>query len=86
MQKSYIQTAFIFSSRMAMPPSAATRDRSSITDTKQAPKKSTSHNNRAQMDVPHMHGVGTLCCLLLLVLLGTVVSLSVLSACMFTVV
>ena len=40
MQGSYIQTTLNFSSRMAMPPTAAIRDRSSITDTKQAPKKS----------------------------------------------
>ena len=61
MQK-FIQTALIFSSRMAMPPTAAIRDRSSVTDTKQAPKKSNSHNSAAQMDVPHTHGVACWWC------------------------
>ena len=60
MQNYEIQTALIFSS--TMPPAAAIRDRSSITDTKQAPKESSSHSSTTQMDVPHTHGVACWWC------------------------
>ena len=58
----------MFSSRVAMPPTAAAQDKSSITDTKQALKKLTSHSSTAQMDVPHTHGPA--CCWYCWVLLG----------------
>ena len=45
-----------------MPPTAAVKDRSSVTDTKQAPNKSASHSSTAEMDVTHTHGVTCWCC------------------------
>ena len=52
-----------------MTPTAAIRDRSSITDTKQAPRKTTSHSSTAQMDVPHTHGAACWWCCWALVFL-----------------
>ena len=72
MYKSYIQKVLILLSRIATPPTAATKETWSIPNTKQAPKTSAGHSSTAQMDAPHAR-----CCLQML-LGGSVLALCLL--------